>query len=154
MATPQQIYRRTYYLKHREKAIEYSKERSKLTEVKEKHKVYLRKWWAKNPEKTRGYRERKPPLSVRWGYYRVNARKRGLAWDLKRSEAEALFCGDCHYCGQAAEPTNGIDRKANGDGYNTTNCVSCCAICNRAKRDLPYDDFVSYLQRVARKLTN
>lgn len=76
----------------------------------------------------------------------------------------------CHYCGH--KPTgedrdltpltlsytdcyNGIDRKDNSLGYQTDNVVPCCAICNRAKNNMDYKDFIDYLVRISnfRKVT-
>jgi len=45
---------------------------------------------------------------------------------------------------------NGIDRKDNAIGYTESNSVACCKICNRAKMDMTYEDFMSWI----RNLTN
>ena len=49
---------------------------------------------------------------------------------------------ECHYCGVALtwapySTKNGyqLDRADNDKGYSKTNCVVCCARCNRAKSD-------------------
>lgn len=42
---------------------------------------------------------------------------------------------------------NGIDRVDNFKGYTLENSVPCCTICNRAKSNMLYDDFMSYIQR-------
>ena len=92
--------------------------------------------------------------------YRNNARVRGLEWALDSDIVRALFTGDCYYCG--AEPANvyetskrsgpfvynGIDRKDNAIGYRPENCVSCCRICNRAKLDMPFRDFLIWARRL------
>jgi hypothetical protein len=46
-------------------------------------------------------------------------------------------CNACVY--------NGIDRKNNRLGYFSANVVSCCVVCNKAKRTMPYEEFVAYL---------
>lgn len=42
---------------------------------------------------------------------------------------------------------NGIDRKINHLGYTVNNSLPCCRICNRAKSDMNYDDFVIYISK-------
>lgn len=96
--------------------------------------------------------------------YRHAARKRGLAWELDDAAFDALVLGDCHYCG--AEPSvgrksycygkasgtficNGIDRLDSSDGYVAGNVVSCCSICNHAKKDMPYETFLAWLAKAA-----
>ena len=36
----------------------------------------------------------------------------------------------------------------NNDGYNLENCVSCCEDCNKAKRNLSYDQFLDLIKRI------
>lgn len=91
--------------------------------------------------------------------YRGAARARGLAWELLDDDFDRLTAQDCFYCGIPPSTTftirlssfayNGIDRIDNARGYTLANVVTCCQICNRAKSDLPYDDFVAWLGRVA-----
>lgn len=40
---------------------------------------------------------------------------------------------------------NGIDRKNNFKGYTKSNCVTCCAICNRAKYNLSEEDYKKWI---------
>ena len=44
---------------------------------------------------------------------------------------------------------NGIDRVNNKKGYTIHNSVACCFICNRAKQDMPYMEFVAWMVRLA-----
>lgn len=99
---------------------------------------------------------------IRRGYER-DAKKRGLKFLITDVLFDSLLKGLCHYCG--AEPTNtvssehrrmngsfvynGIDRKDNASDYTEENCVSCCKHCNRAKRAMSYDDFISWLTRAS-----
>jgi len=48
---------------------------------------------------------------------------------------------------------NGIDRIDNGVGYILGNCVTCCWICNRAKSDMSYQDFVKWISSINTKNT-
>lgn len=97
--------------------------------------------------------------------YRKDAKQRALSWDLSFEEFLLLTSSDCHYCGASPGNVmgsqgltlrrtrpyngsfiyNGIDRKDNSRGYSVDNTVSCCAVCNRAKRTMSYDAFVAYL---------
>lgn len=43
---------------------------------------------------------------------------------------------------------NGIDRKDNTQEYVLNNCVSCCGICNYAKNNLPFNDFILWVRKV------
>jgi len=92
--------------------------------------------------------------------YARNARRRGFSFDLTKEEFYAMTSKPCHYCG--AEPGytssvesdtgdyvyNGIDRKDNAKGYSVSNVVPCCWLCNRAKGDMPYKVFLTYIGRL------
>ena len=103
--------------------------------------------------------------------YRHAAKKRGLVWGLTTEQFITVVQQDCHYCGEppierdyvyhsskrqknqrynGGWACNGIDRKDNIVGYVLENCLPCCKMCNFAKRDTGYDEFMSYLNRVAR----
>jgi hypothetical protein len=40
---------------------------------------------------------------------------------------------------------NGIDRIDNTKGYVESNCVPCCIICNKAKREMTIQQFLSWV---------
>lgn len=62
----------------------------------------------------------------------------------------------CHYCDdvifwhkhksgkndQPGKSSHYIDRKDNDIGYTKSNCVVCCAKCNRSKLERPYDEWI------------
>lgn len=89
--------------------------------------------------------------------YKNSAINRGYSFDLTEQQFVSISTSNCHYCG--IEPSNsketygdtfvlnGIDRKNNTIGYVFDNCLPCCSICNRAKLDMPYDDFVAWTRR-------
>jgi hypothetical protein len=99
--------------------------------------------------------------------YKSNARNRGLLWELSREEARSITSQDCFYCG--APPAqivqkrskmgghdlhgryvyNGIDRIDNALGYFLANVQPCCKLCNQAKSDLPLDEFLALVNRIA-----
>jgi hypothetical protein len=92
--------------------------------------------------------------------YKHEAEERGLLFELSFSQFIDLTSKNCHYCN--SEPSNkcsqdgnngdfiynGIDRKDNTKGYTIENCVSCCKICNRAKADMTYEDFIKWINKV------
>lgn len=86
-------------------------------------------------------------LNVR-GVYMGNARKKQLAFDLDEQEVGRLIRADCHYCGAAALPTNGIDRLDSSAGYVAANVVTACSTCNYAKRDMALSEFLAWVERI------
>lgn len=99
--------------------------------------------------------------------YRKGAQERGLVFKLTQKAFDDLVGRDCHYCG--VEPSNryrvktkkladfklcysGIDRQDSSKGYTVENCVPCCWVCNRGKKDLPLSEWEDYLARVAEKV--
>ncbi len=92
--------------------------------------------------------------------YRRHAVSRGLSFELGKADFRELVDAPCHYCGSVESNLkitknhsgyahNGIDRKDSALGYSKDNCVPCCRTCNFAKRDMPYAEFISWLDRVA-----
>ncbi len=91
-----------------------------------------------------------------WLTYRNNATARNLDFLLTQDEFKNLTSQPCHYCGRLAIQVaksengyyfyNGIDRIDNSRGYQLDNCVPCCGQCNWAKKDLTYDEFLSWIR--------
>jgi hypothetical protein len=92
--------------------------------------------------------------------YKRAAKTRNYEWQLSNEQALLLMKSNCHYCG--VEPSskrsisvngsfvyNGLDRKDNSQGYVPENVVPCCPICNRAKMDMPYCEFIAWARRIA-----
>lgn len=82
------------------------------------------------------------------GVYFGNARRRGLEFSLTEDEVGFIIRDNCWYCGTPADPTNGIDRQDNAQGYTTKNVVPCCSTCNYAKRDMSSDSFLTWAMRI------
>lgn len=90
--------------------------------------------------------------------YKQGAEKRKLEWSLSFDEAKKLFFSSCYFCG--AEPSqkykrrkqsmlyNGIDRLDSERGYTNDNVVSCCKVCNFAKRQMSAKDFLEHIKKI------
>jgi len=105
--------------------------------------------------------------------YKKHAKDRNLTFNLDYNYFKELTKDICYYCG--IEPTqvyqlkdpktgrirsgvpikyNGIDRVDSTKGYNNDNVVTCCKVCNRAKSNLPLDEFKEWITRVYQKTIN
>ena len=94
--------------------------------------------------------------------YTKSAKRRNLVWDITKGFFLNTTQQNCFYCG--IEPRqivfshdnkngidytyNGIDRIDSMKGYTENNCISSCGTCNRAKNNMPYDDWVAWLNRI------
>ena len=97
-----------------------------------------------------------------FGQYKNKSGKKGRSFDLTEEEFFALTDSDCHYCGSKpsleiriksnspAYRYNGIDRVDNTKGYNKDNCVTCCSVCNYAKRSMTHEQFLEWIERAYR----
>ena len=99
-------------------------------------------------------------LRQRINMSRFTAQKRGLAWELTEEQVKSLMAQDCWYCGVApsqeqkrypGQRFNGIDRVDNAVGYTVSNVVTCCTVCNLAKRTMSRDDFLALARRIAER---
>ena len=72
---------------------------------------------------------------------RREAGLRGLVWTLTLERYAAIVgAGECHYCGgELADEGSGLDRRDPEAGYTTSNVVSACSHCNKAKLLHPYE---------------
>jgi hypothetical protein len=73
--------------------------------------------------------------------YKYSSIRRKLDFSLCVDIFITLIKGNCHYCGKEPNKYNGIDRVNNELGYIDSNCVSCCADCNMAKKHHSLDRF-------------
>jgi hypothetical protein len=98
---------------------------------------------------------------------------RRIKWDAKKAGRSFNLDFDwfvkqvhlpCHYCNRtdinsvtvsskipgevllANFRYNGLDRVDNAIGYEESNCVPCCVVCNRAKNSMPYNEFMDYIR--------
>jgi hypothetical protein len=91
--------------------------------------------------------------------YKCQSNFRKIPFHLSKKQFYKMVLNNCFYCG--SPPTNikvvarggkflynGIDRKNTNGGYVYKNCVSCCKICNRAKSNMIYVDFVNWIKNI------
>jgi hypothetical protein len=98
-----------------------------------------------------------PAINLVYKSYKGGAKRRNLNFNLSKNEFKEITSKKCHYCN--IEPAtksktitsiylyNGIDRKDNKIGYELFNCLPCCTLCNKAKRDLDYNVFIDWINR-------
>ena len=96
--------------------------------------------------------------------YRRNAQLRGLVFDISEEDFERITKLDCYYCGTHPSNVykiarkgkitntpyiyNGLDRIENTKGYSLDNVVPACIVCNRAKSDMPINEFIMWIKRL------
>lgn len=92
--------------------------------------------------------------------YKGSAKKRNLPFLLSTKEFKDIIDKNCHYCGTKPSQIqltknkkskylyNGIDRIDNNKGYTIENCVPCCWICNRAKLNMTYNEFIAWINQL------
>jgi hypothetical protein len=80
-------------------------------------------------------------------YYRANASRRGIPWNLTMGQFKRLVMKPCTYCGDTKVPM-GIDRRVSGVGYVYKNCSPCCRWCNQAKSNRTVKQFKEWVRRV------
>ena len=80
--------------------------------------------------------------------YRQDAKYREYEFLLTDEEIRSLFRNRCDYCG-VLKDINGIDRVDSTKGYIIGNVVSCCIICNMAKKKMTKQEFLDWIKRVA-----
>lgn len=93
------------------------------------------------------------------------AKRRKLAVSITRKQVYKMFSEQCVYCGTtdsrrtypnskwsgrtiAYAMCNGIDRLDNTIGYVNGNVATCCARCNKAKSNLAFCEWVTWIQRL------
>ncbi len=100
--------------------------------------------------------------NVVYAFYKKNALKRSIVFEISLEEFTSISQEDCHYCGSKPTPYrlnsprcngpyigNGIDRKDNFRGYVFKNCLPCCYFCNKTKSNLSYDEFVAWIHKTS-----
>jgi 5-methylcytosine-specific restriction endonuclease McrA len=99
-------------------------------------------------------------INIKYGHYISCAKRRNLDWNLNIEQFTDIVKNSCYYCGSIGSIklkryefsilVNGIDRMDNNIGYNIDNVVTCCTQCNRAKNAMLYNDFIQWLDNLAK----
>lgn len=98
--------------------------------------------------------------------YKINAKIKNVSFNISKDCFKKLTKQNCYYCNRKPSKSitnssvkcngsyiyNGIDRVDNNLGYELTNVVPCCSICNYAKRNLTYADFISWIKRAYKNI--
>ncbi len=104
--------------------------------------------------------EKKAGLKVLYNTYKSGAKKRGYDFTLSIETFAKMTSKNCYYCGIKPSNSvqsysthstyiyNGLDRVDNQKGYSEENIVPCCKLCNRAKSDLTYEEFINWINRL------
>jgi len=99
----------------------------------------------------------KDPEELEYKRYKYTTNRRKLDFHLTKEKFLELIFGNCYYCGDnphgmtlrySKKNRNGIDRVNNDIGYTISNCVSCCANCNMAKRQLTKEQFFELVRKI------
>lgn len=93
-------------------------------------------------------------------YYKNNAKKRNLLFEIPTTTFKDLILSNCYYCnsppsntyiakrGYAEVTYNGVDRINNDLGYTLENSVSCCKKCNMMKYNKSEVDFIKKVKDI------
>jgi hypothetical protein len=92
-------------------------------------------------------------------YYKANADRRKISFELSPEDFLPLLYEPCYYCGdkQTNEVMrhgdlfkyNGLDRVDNSKGYLKDNVVPCCKTCNKMKNIMNQKDFLGQAKKIA-----
>ncbi len=88
-------------------------------------------------------------LKGRYVMYKKCARHRGYTFTLTMDDFIKFWNKDCHYCGDKIEGI-GLDRINNSIGYEVSNVVPCCEICNYMKQSSSKKSFISQCKKIIR----
>lgn len=153
--------RKKYYLKPEEQVIAWNKRRKERMT-----KIGLSSKGIKRSEETRERIKKAKRELFKDHDYTPACIKRMFATYLKNGsninfyDLKYLIFKNCFYCGEPPKnkvfstnrknfiEVNGIDRIDNDKDYSKENIVTCCKICNYAKRDMTLEDFKQWVTKV------
>lgn len=91
-------------------------------------------------------------------YYKRNAKRRGIEFNISRCDFLSILKRKCLYCGEPYSMSqkspngiinyNGVDRIDSSLGYSKENLAPCCKQCNSSKGSLTVSEFYDYINRV------
>jgi len=112
----------------------------------------MKNWRDRNPEKmAETNRKRRESIEAHFKVYKRTARLKKLEFVLSEDEFNSVVTQPCYYCETTDEKGfNSIDRMNQFVGYIQSNCVSCCAMCNRLKGSLDSATFIKRMRHIHR----
>lgn len=127
----QKSYRREPKNKNRRKELDAKNRVINGDEIRTKH----RDWSAKNRDRlNESHRAISRRPYIRYNNAVSTAKRRGISWDIKKSDYMSLIDSECTYClGDLSGTGSALDRVDNSIGYTLSNVVPCCGPCNRVK---------------------
>ena len=84
----------------------------------------------------------------KYNYYKKNARRRNLSFELTKEEFYNIIKQPCYYCGDISQKTQGVDRINSEEGYFFRNCVPCCEFCNKMKLNYSTDFWINHIKKI------
>lgn len=104
-------------------------------------------------------------ININYSNYKSKCKSKNWEFNLDKNEFKNLVLNNCYYCNQKPNQfrqdrcknkriidssflMNGIDRLDSNIGYNLQNCVTACEDCNKAKRNLSYEQFLDLIKRI------
>lgn len=88
-------------------------------------------------------------IGRRFSWYKTSAKRRNVEFNLTKEQFSSFKNVPCHYCGTITNVI-GLDRMNNNKGYEISNIVSCCKICNSGKQTMPYNEWKEHLLRLSK----
>ncbi len=109
-----------------------------------------KKWRENNPDKVMaGNKSRIKNIKIHYTNYIRKADNSRHSFELSQDMFEEIVKQPCYYCGIIQDREfNGIDRKNSTQGYEVTNCVSCCKMCNYMKGSLSERVFLDRIEHI------
>jgi hypothetical protein len=108
-------------------------------------------------------------INIVYSNYKSKCKTKDWEFTLSKEEFKDIILSNCHYCNAVPNNirldraklrkgiglsclTNGIDRKDSEKGYIYGNVLPCCEDCNKAKRNLDYDQFINLIRDIYENL--
>jgi hypothetical protein len=113
-----------------------------------------KKWRDANPEKVKANNLAKiNSMDSQYSVYKVSAASKQLEFNITKGDFMEMVVNECYYCGIIQDKGfNGIDRLDSSEGYNMSNCVSCCQMCNYMKGSLGPTIFMNRTEHIMTNL--
>lgn len=111
---------------------------------------------------SRGLEKGQAAFNSLYYVYKRNAKMRGIKFKLTKKQFRDLTKQKCYYCGEEPHQIhnhttskykgsytyNGIDRIDNDKGYSINNCITACGVCNRMRRNMSQEEFLSHINKI------